>query len=417
MLHGTLKPRSRRPMQADRSSYSEHNKDRLSDQAMNIRGMRVRSSLSALLLLAISLAAPKAAMASPKPVLTFAAYGDIPYLIKLPDGRRDDEVLTKEIAPALRQRDDIPFIIHLGDLSKPEYACSDEWLQQTNNFWKQKLVKPVFYTPGDNDWADCDRKNLPVRQSELQRLQRLRDILFSSPKTVSPTWQLEETQRILNKVPQLSQPEKSLDEIRTVLAMGPEQFAQEWRYESQAKQPENAIWWRDGVLFVTVHRISTDDGRSEILLDDPRKAIALVNQRDRLNQQWLDRAFKIAAKDDTKALVVATQLDPFTPAGKNETPLSHCLANPAYAGFCKQIESLSQGLGKPVLLLHGDTNAYCLDKPFGNAKNIWHLNAPGDFKVVDAAIIKVVPDDPNQPFQITGLLSGTAPPALCDYRL
>ena len=307
-------------MQADRSSYSEHNKDRLSDQAMNVRGMRVRSSLSALLLLAISLAAPKAAMASPKPVLTFAAYGDIPYLIKLPDGRRDDEVLTKEIAPALRQRDDIPFIIHLGDLSRPEYACSDEWLQQTNNFWKQKLVKPVFYTPGDNDWADCDRKNLPVRQSELQRLQRLREILFSSPKTVSPTWQLEETQRILNKDPQLSQPEKSLDEIRRVLAMGPEQFAKEWRYESQAKQPENAIWWRDGVLFVTVHRISTDDGRSEILLDDPRKAIALVNQRDRLNQQWLDRAFKIAAKDDTKALVVATQLDPFTPAGKNETP-------------------------------------------------------------------------------------------------
>jgi len=79
---------------------------------------------------------------------------------------------------------------------------------------------------------------------------------------------------------------------------------------------------KSGLLrqFVTVHRISTDDGRSEILLDDPRKAIALVNQRDRLNQQWLDRAFKIAAKQDTKALVVATQLDPFTPAGKNETP-------------------------------------------------------------------------------------------------
>ena len=118
---------------------------------MNVLSKRIRRSLSACLLLATSLAAPKEAMAAPKPVLTFAAYGDIPYLIKLPDGRTDDEVLTKEIAPALRQREDIPFIIHLGDLSRPEYACSDEWLQQTNNFWKQKLVKPVFYTPGDND--------------------------------------------------------------------------------------------------------------------------------------------------------------------------------------------------------------------------------------------------------------------------
>jgi hypothetical protein len=391
-----------------------------------------RLKITLFLLLMFSMVAPKAAMAGspgeekglpdfsragPTPLTTFAAYGDIPYIIKLPNGRTDEEVLNEEIAPTLRRRDDISFIIHLGDLSRPEYACTDEWLRQTSTFWKQKLVKPVFYTPGDNDWADCDRKNLAVRQSEYERLQHLRDILFGSPKTVSPTWQLEETQRILNRDPQLAHPEKSLEAIRKVLAMDPAQFAKEWRYESQPQQPENAIWWRDGVLFVTVHKISTDDGRSEIFLDDPSKAIALVEERDRRNQQWLNRAFNLAKGEEIKALVVATQLDPFGPAPKSRTALAQCLSNPAYAGFCRQIQGLSRSLAKPVLLLHGDTNGYCLDKPFGNSLNLWRLNAPGDFKYVDAAVIKVFPADPTQPFHVTGLLSGVTPPAVCDYRL
>lgn len=356
-----------------------------------------------------------ASQVSSMPVMSFAAYGDMPYLIKLPNGRTDDQVLTEDIAPALRRRDDIPFVIHLGDLSRPETACSDNWLRQSQTFWQRELVKPVFYTPGDNDWADCDRESLAVRQSEIERLQQLRTILFSSPKTVTPGWQLEEVQRILARDPEFTHPENSLAAIRRVLAITPGQFAREWRYETQSELPENAIWWRDGVLFVTVHMISTDNGRTEILIDDPKRAIALVDERDRQNQLWLNRAFELAQKQDTKAVVVATQLDPFGPAIQQETPLSRCLSNPAYAGFCKQVQTLSGGLGKPVLLLHGDTNAYCLDQPFDNSKNLWRLNAPGDFKYIDAVVVKVFPTDLNQPFQVTGLLSGTAAPSVCDY--
>lgn len=374
----------------------------------------------------VSMVTPKATMVAAEitsdssqvasmPLMTFAAYGDIPYLINLPNGRTDYQVLTEDIAPALRRRDDIPFVIHLGDLSRPETACSDDWLRQTQTFWQEELVKPVFYTPGDNDWTDCDRESLTVRQSEIERLQQLRNIFFSSPKTVTPAWQLEEVQRILARDPEFSYPENSLAAIRRVLAMGPRQFAQEWRYESQPELPENAIWWRDGVLFVTVHMVSTDNGRTEILSDDPKRAIALVDERDRQNQQWLNRAFELAQKQDTKAVVVATQLDPFGSAIEQETPLSRCLSNPAYAGFCRQVQTLSGALGKPVLLLHGDTNAYCLDQPFDNSENLWRLNAPGDFQYVDAAVIKVFPADLNQPFQVTGLLSGEAAPTICDY--
>lgn len=352
---------------------------------------------------------------APVPALTFAAYGDIPYLIKLPNGRMDDQVLHEEIAPAIRRRDDIPFVIHLGDLSRPETACFDAWLRHSKAFWRNEIVKPVFFTPGDNDWADCDRKPLAVRQSEIARLQSLRSILFDSPMTITPGWQLMEVKRILSRDPDIRKPDQAVAEIRGVLALKPRQFAKVWRYEKQRHLPENAIWWRDGVQFVSVHMTSTDNGRSEILLDDPRKATALVDRRDKYNQLWLNRAFALAQKPDTKALVIATQLDPFGPARNQETPLSRCLNNPAYAGFCRQVKALSETLAKPVLLLHGDTNAYCLDQPFETASNLWRLNAPGDFKHLDASLIEVFPDNSSKPFQAVGLLSGAPAPSVCDY--
>ncbi len=350
-----------------------------------------------------------------KALMTFAAYGDIPYEIKLPNGRTDDQVLFEDITPALRQRIDIPFVINLGDLGRPESTCNDGWLQKTQTFWETKLVKPVFYTPGDNDWADCDRLNLKVRQSENGRLQHLRNIFFSRPKNVTPVWKLEQVQAILARDPTLTSPDNTLEAVRRVVAMDSSQFARDWHYETEPGLPENAIWMRDGVLFVTLHFISTDNGRSEIYIDDPKKALALVDERDRQDKSWLNRAFAQAQQSSVKALVVATQLDPFGPAKKQETSLAHCLNNPAYAGLCRQIETLAAALGKPVLFLHGDTNAYCLDQPFEQTKNIWRLNAPGDFKYIDASVIKVFPDRPNQPFQATGLLSGEPAPAVCDY--
>jgi hypothetical protein len=362
---------------------------------------------------------PKTTSNSPhnpsKALITFAAYGDMPYEIKLPNGRTDDQVLFEDIAPALRRRIDIPFIINLGDLGRPESSCNDDWLRKTQVFWEQKLVKPVFYTPGDNDWADCDRPSLAVRQSESERLQHLRNIFFSRPKTVSSTWKLEEIQRILVQDPQLHHPELTLEAIRNIFTMNSNHFAREWHYKTQPELPENAIWIRNEVLFVTVHMISTNNGRSDILIDDPKQAIARVDERDRHNEHWLNLAFHQAQQQNAKAVVVATQLDPFGPAIKQETSLSHCLNNPAYAAFCREIETLAEGLGKPVLLLHGDTNAYCLDQPFTQTKNLWRLNAPGDFQVIDAAIIKVFPDDQRQPFQVSGLLSGAPAPAVCDY--
>ncbi len=81
------------------------------------------------------------------------------------------------------------------------------------------------------------------------------------------------------------------------------------------------------------------------------------------------------------------------------------------------MQTLAANLDKPVLLVHGDTNAYCFDQPFpvGKTPKLWRLNAPGDFKVIDASLISFDPSNSSKPFEVTGLLSGKEPPQICDY--
>ncbi|MFM6023396.1 MAG: hypothetical protein ACKPER_10790 [Dolichospermum sp.] len=101
--------------------------------------------------------------------VTFAAYGDIPYFAKLADGRTDEQVLIQDIAPKFRQREDIPFVIHLGDLGRPQDTCYDTWLEKNKTFWKNDIVKPVFFTPGDNDWTDCDRERSSCEKIRVRK--------------------------------------------------------------------------------------------------------------------------------------------------------------------------------------------------------------------------------------------------------
>jgi hypothetical protein len=307
----------------------------------------------------------------------FATYGDMPYGVIMPDGRSDAQVLADDIAPQIRRREDLPFVIHVGDLGRPQDVCTDAQLEKHKAFWATALRKPVFYTPGDNDWTDCDRPQLPAPTSELERLAAVRRIFFSQPKDLGPAWQ----------------------------------------YETQSAQPENALWWYAGVLFVTVHMVSTNNGRDEIFLDDPARAIALVNERDEANRRWLEHAFTLATKQDAAAVVIATQLDPFGPPEGDVEAFTRCTNQPAYAAFCEHILVRSANLGKPVLLVHGDTNAYCLDQPFpaSRAPKLWRLNAPGDFKVIDVAVVSINTASPDQPFSVTGLLSGKVAPQECDY--
>ena len=212
------------------------------------------------LTLALSLAAmPPTAVADAR----FIVFGDAPYLSKPPEGRhkRDpfkgkyaqNTLLEDKIAPAIQSAAH-PFLIHLGDMKDGAESCTNALIRERYNQLMALHPGRVFYTPGDNDWTDCDRQWLDEPYSEIRRLEFLRTLIASNSMTLPA----------------------------------------DWHYAIQPEFPENARWTHGGVMFATVHIVGTNNGREEFGEDDPETARRLVDARDRANRYWLEAAFDAA---------------------------------------------------------------------------------------------------------------------------
>lgn len=295
--------------------------------------------------------------------LRFVVFGDMPYRTADLDapGHTDTQTLMRVLLPNLAKRKDIAFVVHLGDTGLASDACHRAWLRRQSVVWKKWIRPPLFYTPGDNDWADCE--------APRERLEDVRRTLVPQPRPIETDWRLER-QRDGNAV-------------------------------------ENAIWWIDGRLFVAVHSVTPYGGEMSADLRDV----------DTDSRGWLTQAFNKARSDDTRAMVVFTHADWFD---RNPNPTlrqTGCDPNHVHAALCGQFEKQAKELRKPVLLVHGDSNAYCFDRPFGEeVSHIWRLNAPGDFNFIDMAEVTASVVSPDRPFGAASLRFGDRTPAQCDYR-
>ena len=189
----------------------------------------------------------------------------------------------------------------------------------------------------------------------------------------------------------------------------------DWHYAAQPKFPENARWTQGKVMFATLHIVGTNNGRDKINLDDVKTALDLVDARDQANRVWLEAAFDAARDTNSGAVVIAIQADVTKHAG--DAPCSGSVRSgcDGFAAFRDELSRLAAGFKKPVLLVHGDTNPFCLDKTFGGntAPKLWRLNALGDFSEVDATVISVQLDNQKRPFVIKPLTSGASLGGTC----
>jgi hypothetical protein len=107
-------------------------------------------------------------------------WGDLPY--------SDVQALTG--VPNLigdMNASDIEFSVHDGDLkagngtpgSVTPTTCSDALYAQALKYFNS-LSKPAIFTPGDNDWTDCDRPS-NGGYSSRERLDHERRVFFSTP--------------------------------------------------------------------------------------------------------------------------------------------------------------------------------------------------------------------------------------------
>jgi len=288
--------------------------------------------------------------------LHFVALGDLPY--------GSDEVAGSNYRNLIDSinRTEPRFSIHVGDFKSGSTLCSDEEFQRQRRHF-DRFSRPVVFTPGDNEWTDCHRKS-NGSFNPLERLAKLRSLFFTPYQSLGATTMPVESQSVVHpKFP---------------------------RYI------ENQRWVIDGVLFITVHIVGSNNNFET---RDP-KAVEEFFERDAANRAWINAGFDLASTRKIEAVIVAFQADVFESA-------SHEATFPRHSGFLNVVgETLlprAAQFGKPVLLINGDSHRFRFDRPFSlnrnRLANVYQLIVPG---AQDVRAVRVSIDtNAKEPFKLS----------------
>ena len=303
--------------------------------------------------LALALAACAAPPHSPEGFV-FAVMGDAPY------GAAQERPFVEMIERL--DAEPIVFAIHVGDIKAGGNSpCTDELFARRKAEFDAS-AHPLIYTPGDNEWTDCRRKSNGAADP-LERLAKLREVFFAGRRT-------------LGRV-----------ELDTV--------AQNDRAPGCGAYPENLRWSHGRVTFTTVNVPGSKNNEG---FDAASDAEALC--RNAANARWIDDAADLVASGGDRALVIATQADPWLDD----------IAS--YRALIAHVAAVAQRLNRPVLFVHGDTHTYRFDKPFRDASgasvpNAIRLETYGS-PLVGWVRVSVDPDNPAL-FTVEPMLQAIVP--------
>lgn len=321
-----------------------------------------------------TLVATPAAQAQPAAPATitpfeFVALGDMPYGPELIAGPAYRHLITlvNQAAP--------PFTVHVGDFKDGTADCGDaEYQRQWSHF--QRFDSALIYTPGDNDWLDCQRRG----DDPLERLQALRERFFAGPQSLG----------------------------RRPIAVE----RQADRMPAFARYRENQRWVYPaapgGVVFASFHTVGPRNG-----LDAASPAVRdEARAREAANAAWIREAFALARAQGAPALVLVTQAESLNYPDLDQPKRSEVLE--AFAASIRDtLLPLAEAAPFPVLLVHGDFHRYTTDQPFFNARgqritNLWRLQVFGDPRL-HAVRVRVQPGRPGlAPFGFTPIFNPMA---------
>ena len=275
-------------------------------------------------LLALSLSCAQAQ------TFSFGLWGDMPYK------KAGDEPKIPALLKSINQSD-IAFSIYDGDIKDGSSKCTDDIYASALTMFGE-MKKPVVYVPGDNEWTDCHRLNNGGYDG-LERLSYLR-------KTMFPT---------LNSLGQRQLP-----------------------LIHQAPLGENLVeitrFSHRGIVFVTVNMPGSNNNK---ILDDKdcsKKSARTPAQceasnaehleRDAANVRWMQQAFAAAKSSKARGLVLVFQADPgFDLPETEDLDESQAPNVSGYRNFINSVVLETEQFPGQVLLVHGDTHFFKVDKP------------------------------------------------------
>jgi hypothetical protein len=261
----------------------------------------------------------------------FAVIGDAPYgpaggtpkvqqYPALPYERLIAEINTARVGDRKSS-----FVIHVGDIKAGDTLCENNVYTQNLTYFNTFQI-PAIFVPGDNEWTDCHR-GTNGSFDPLERLSFLRQTFYPNNQTLGQT---------------------KLTVTR------------------QANYPENSRWKYGPVLFVTLNMPGSNNGLQNASsgggVPNPHLAAmdAEYTARNAANVAWLNQAFDQAAADTSiKGVLIAIQANPFErflEAGQTYTISG-------YSEFMSTLRTRTVQFDKPVVLAHGDTHYFRIDRP------------------------------------------------------
>jgi hypothetical protein len=243
----------------------------------------------------------------------------------------------------------LAFTVHDGDLkvgsgvagSVTPTTCSDAMYVQALGYLNQ-LNAPAMFTPGDNDWTDCDR---PANGgfNSLERLDHERALFFNTPFSLGKHRMRQQVQT-------------------AALCRGVSGFV---------PCVENRRWHVGGVTYATLNVQGSCNN-----LCDTAPDTAEFLARNQANIVWLQETFDDAIARHSAAVMLIAQADPGWDASdptraplRDAKTLMETDGQPdGFVQFLAALRDEVTAFRRPVAYIHGDSHYFRIDKPFLDAK-------------------------------------------------
>jgi hypothetical protein len=235
-------------------------------------------------------------------------------------------------------RADIAFSIFDGDIKDGSSKCTDDAYTDALKMFAA-MVKPVVYIPGDNEWTDCHRSNNGGYDA-LERLAHIRKVMYPTLNSLGQTTVALEHQG-------KAAGDKYIENVR--FSRGPVVFV-----------GLNVPGSNNNVI-LSAKECSNKSARKQEQCDASN---AEYLDRDAANIAWLMQSFQKAKDTQARGIVIVFQADPgFDLPETEDADESKQPEFSGYRNFMAQVEQQTAAFAGQVLLVHGDTHFFKIDKP------------------------------------------------------
>jgi hypothetical protein len=244
----------------------------------------------------------------------------------------------------------LAFTVHDGDLkagngtpgSVTPTTCSDALYVQALGYFNA-LKSAAIFTPGDNDWTDCDRA-ANGSFSSRERLDHERQVFFSTDFSLG--------QRPIRQ--RVQRDKLCLDHNNQFVAC-----------------VENRRWTMKGVVYATLNIQGSCNNLCDTAPDQAEWAA-----RNQANILWMQQTFDEATAIGASAIMFISQADPGWDLSdgtraplRDPKTLAETDGQPdGYQGFLVALRAEVIAFKRPVAYVHGDSHYLRIDRPFLDAQ-------------------------------------------------